>query len=164
MTNIFKNILLVTVMASCTRQDSKSNIQFYHRSIGENNHVISYDDFLSISRYSSNRFMAMELYKIAVRYHDSVRARYQIRLVTFMAKDISGPEPYWDSNIWAEDEKYCLIAFGFKYKQDKGDSLELNAITLWKDSYPHLYDAGKDRQFAKKLDSILSSPALLSNH
>jgi hypothetical protein len=153
--HIFRNILLLAALISCSRQNTKAKIQFYHRMLSENNHVISSSDFLAISKYSDSPLSAMQLYAIAVKYHDTVKTKYQVKSITFMAKDVTGPDLYWDSEIWTHEKKYCLIDFDFEYQQNKRDSLELNTITLWKDSHPYFFNVGRDKE---EMDSILSSP------
>ena len=106
----------------------------------------------------------MQLYRIAAKYQDTVKAEHQVKSITFMAKDVAGPDLYWDSEYWTHEMKYCLIGFNFEYQQNKKDSLELNTITMWKDSHPYMYDVGRNSPFPEIRDSILSSQVPLSTH
>ncbi len=159
---IYLFMIFTTINCKSEHTDSNSKILFYHRNIlGYEDQ--RYSDFLAISNYDKNRKKAKELYEIAIKYIDTVKANKVVNSITFMAKDVDRPELYWDSEIWGDEKKNCIVSFWFNRLDVASfkDTLKLYNIVIWKKDVPVIY--GINRQKAE-MDSILNSDVPLINN
>ncbi len=148
--------------SSSTEKKASGRVLFYHRNRLGLNEDAEYDDYLAISNYRNNTMTARDFYNIAKKYADTVKANLEVNSINIMGKDINGPRLHWDSEIWGEEKKYCVISFSFKRNRPSQAKLpiELTNITIWKNSIPLMYNLGRQK---KLMDSVLNSPIPLNN-
>jgi hypothetical protein len=140
----------------------KPKFNLYHRGITTSSDFITYSDYLLIINYENNIWTANELYETGKKYIDSVNQKFTVSEITFLA-----PNPYkdtknWNSEIWGDLKKYCVISFGFNnvFKYNVGVPITLNSIIIWKNGVPRMRAKTPNRVF---IDSVLNSKIPISN-
>jgi len=135
---------------------------FYHRDVIGINDYDTYSDVVAITNYENNTLTAKQLFQIARKYVDTVKANRPVSEVVFMGKNISGPQLHWDSEIWGKQKKYCIISFGFSndFEKNIGKPIKLICVFIWKNANFISYFINKQD---KQIDSVLNSPVQLDN-